>query len=100
MKKKQKDKPSKNAAYFVELASLSDLARGISNFSGSVKPIFALKKDGTIKLFTNAGKLQDTSVILFVDTKKTSVGSTLVYRPKMAASEEVLEMRDRIMNPL
>ncbi|MCL5430325.1 MAG: hypothetical protein M1504_02500 [Candidatus Marsarchaeota archaeon] len=95
MKKASKDSKGMNA-HFVELDSMSDIARNVSVFGDTTRPIFSVKDKGQYMLMSPGIRVGGTRIVFTVLTKRN--GSILSYTPAMGGASERIDIINSI-NP-
>ncbi len=93
--KKEKDKPKKASAYFLELKSINELARNVSTFGEGVRPLYAVKQGKNFRIMSPSIKVGDARLVLYVDSNVCK--NFLIYRPGTTSEKETLEFKDTIL---
>ncbi len=95
MKKRGKGKkPEKIQSYFLEVAGLADIARNVSTFGETVKPLYAVKEGKGFRLLSHSVKLGDGRVMLYFDTDECR--NFLTYKPGTSSEKETVCFKDTI----
>ena len=88
-------KSSKSTGFiYTKLNSQLDHARLVCDFTGAVRPIFAIGEGKSYKLLSTGEKLGDVRTIYY--SKADNIGKFCVYTPGDIQQPEKLEMKDSL----
>lgn len=91
---KKKGKKSGMEACYIKLNSVLDLARNACDFTGAVRPIYAVKDGKSYTLFSAGEKVGDLRLLYYC--KCDATGKFCIYNPGDEYSKEGAEIKDDI----